>query len=62
MQTIDDDYAEKVLKAKPPKIIEISHVSKVYRLGDQDVKALRNVSLDVREGDFMAIAGSSGSG
>ncbi len=43
-------------------IIEIRDVSKLYRLGDQNVLALKHVNLKVEEGRFMAIAGSSGSG
>ena len=37
-------------------IIEIKDVSKVYRLGDQNVRALKHVNLKVGEGRFMAIA------
>lgn len=48
--------------SKPKAIITIDNVSKVYRLGDQNVTALKNVTLNVREGYFMAIAGTSGSG
>jgi putative ABC transport system ATP-binding protein len=43
-------------------LISVERVSKRYRLGDQLVWALRNVSLTVEEGVFMAIAGPSGSG
>ena len=37
-------------------------MTKVYRLGGQDVKALAGVSLEFKQGDFVAIMGSSGSG
>lgn len=37
-------------------------LTKHYHLGDVVVKALRGVSLDIPEGDFIAIMGSSGSG
>ena len=43
-------------------IVELRNVSKRYRLGEQDVIALNNVSLSIEEGVFLAIAGPSGSG
>jgi putative ABC transport system ATP-binding protein len=43
-------------------LIQVDNVSKSYRLGDQLVPALRDVTLSVDEGVFMAIAGPSGSG
>ncbi|MCV2217509.1 ABC transporter ATP-binding protein [Thauera sp. Sel9] len=43
-------------------IVRVENVSKHYRLGDQDVKALTNVSLAIEPGVFLAIAGPSGSG
>lgn len=43
-------------------LVRVDNVSKTYRLGDQDVWALRNVSLDIEAGVFLAIAGPSGSG
>ena len=43
-------------------IVQLHNVSKRYRLGDQDVQALTDVSLSIEEGVFLAIAGPSGSG
>ena len=62
MQTIRDDSAGEPSTTDPKTIIRIEDVSKIYRLGDQDVNALRKVTLDVKEGYFMVIAGTSGSG
>ncbi len=43
-------------------MLEIRNVSKVYGEGETRVVALNNVSLEVAEGDFVAIMGPSGSG
>ncbi|HQZ01404.1 MAG TPA: ABC transporter ATP-binding protein [Thauera sp.] len=43
-------------------IVRVENVSKHYRLGDQDVRALTNVTLAIEPGVFLAIAGPSGSG
>jgi putative ABC transport system ATP-binding protein len=42
--------------------ISLSHISKVFSLGDVEVKALDDLSLDINRGEFVAIMGSSGSG
>ncbi len=43
-------------------LIDLQQISKVYRMGDVEVHALREVSFAVDERDFVAVMGSSGSG
>lgn len=43
-------------------LLELQNVSKIFQLDGVEVKALKNVSLKIREGEFVAIMGPSGSG
>lgn len=43
-------------------ILKAENLEKVYRVGRMDVHALRGVSLEVQEGEFLAIMGPSGCG
>ena len=43
-------------------VIEIKDLSKSYRRGSQSIVVLENLSLDIAEGDFLALMGPSGSG
>ena len=43
-------------------IIKLEHITRTYHVGDIDVHALRDVSVKLNAGEFVAIMGSSGSG
>jgi putative ABC transport system ATP-binding protein len=60
-----DNGAHKVLltpAAEAPEVIRLEGIHKTYSMGDVEVHALRGVSLSIREGEFVAIMGTSGSG
>jgi putative ABC transport system ATP-binding protein len=43
-------------------LVELRNVSKIYRLGEEEIRALDDISLDIDEGEFISIIGPSGSG
>lgn len=43
-------------------VVQVENVHKEYTLGEQQVQALRDVTLSIDDGSFLAIAGPSGSG
>ena len=43
-------------------VIRIRDLTRVYRMGDSEVRALDGVTLDVASGEFLAVMGPSGSG
>jgi len=44
------------------EVVRITDVTKVYTMGDQRVEALKGITFSVRQGEFIAIMGASGSG
>ena len=43
-------------------LLELRNVSKIYRLGGEEIRALDDVTLDIEAGQFISIIGPSGSG
>src|SRR5919107_194904 len=46
----------------PEPLIVVQDLTKTYKMGKMEVRALRHVSLGIEQGDFVAIMGPSGSG
>lgn len=43
-------------------MIQVSHLSKIYKTGDIETTALNDISFNIKKGEFVAIMGPSGSG
>lgn len=44
------------------KVVKLRGVIKTYKLGETEVKAVNNINLEIKKGEFVAIIGPSGSG
>lgn len=57
-----DEASAGTLPVSVKKIIEVENLRRDFQVGEETVHALRGISFDIREGEFVTIMGSSGSG
>lgn len=50
------------MEREPEKIIELVNVKKIYRMGNEKIYAVDDVSFDIKKGEFCCLLGTSGSG
>jgi putative ABC transport system ATP-binding protein len=60
--TVTGRQDKTMARAEQQDIIRLDDVSKIYKMGEVEVAALKGVSLSIIKGDFVAIIGASGSG
>jgi len=51
-----------LMEKEPEKIIELVNVKKIYRMGNEKIYAVDDVSFDIKKGEFCCLLGTSGSG
>ena len=53
---------DKLINDDSQPLISLRHISKIYKMGDEELRANDDISLDISRGEFVAIVGKSGSG
>ena len=43
-------------------MIELSAISRIFQMGDQEIRALDHIDLEIASGEYVSIMGPSGSG
>lgn len=59
---LPSSYIGGVMQETKTTVITVRDLYKIYKLGDERVRALNGVSFDIYKGEFVAIVGTSGSG
>ncbi|MEO1439601.1 MAG: hypothetical protein AAFV33_04305, partial [Chloroflexota bacterium] len=57
-----DESHDDVQSADGRSIIQLSEITKTYTMGDMSLTVLKGIDLEVRDGEFLAILGFSGTG
>ena len=52
----------RIVRPPGPIVIEIEGVTKLYKMGEETIHALRGISLQIRRNEYLAVMGPSGSG
>jgi putative ABC transport system ATP-binding protein len=52
----------RLVRPPGPLVIDIRGITKIYKMGDTRIHALRGVSLQIRRNEYLALMGPSGSG
>lgn len=50
------------MESRKNPVLHLENVWRVYKMGEVDVNALKGINLEIKQGEFLAITGSSGSG
>ena len=56
------DLVGRVMRPVGSLVIDIADVTKLYKMGEEIIHALRGVSVEIRRNEYLAIMGPSGSG